>query len=101
METKSKAKSSSFVVLYFETDGCTDPKIKTAPVDLDTAKAKLKELWEADLKEKGYKMPDVDEFGDLCSKDAYLRDDCEEATTMPYAGAKYEHKWLVLQLPAK
>jgi len=101
MGTKNKAKSSSFVVLYFETDGCTDPEIKTAPVDLDTARAKLKELWGADLKEKGYSMPKVDEFGGLCSKYAYLRADCEEATTKPYAGAKYEHKWLVLALPAK
>ena len=101
MTTKNTAKSNNYVVLYFETDGCTDPEIKTAPVDLNTAKAKLKELWEADLKDKGYKMPEVDKYGYLCSKDAYLNSDCSEATTKPYTGAKYKHKWLVLELPEK
>lgn len=93
--------TDKYVVLYFETDGCTDPKLMTAPVDLDTARAKLKELWEADLNQKGYKMPKANEYGALYSRDAYLSSSGCEATSKPYTGAKYKHKWLVLKVPTK
>ena len=101
MATKNTNKSDNFVVLYFDTDGCTDPKIKTAPVDKETAKAKLKALWKANLARNGYEMPTADVDGSLYSEDAYLSANGMEATMKPYEDATYENKWLVVKIPTK
>lgn len=92
--------ASKYAVLYIETDCHTDPKLVSKPVDTkDEAMGIAKSLWEAELKKLEIPMPKPNEYGHLYSKKAYCGDDhCE---LIPYSGARYKHKWLVIKVPQK
>ena len=87
-----------YAVLYIETDLCKDPKLVSKPVDTrEDAMAIAKSLWEAELKKKGIAVPPPDEYGHPYSEDAFCYENY--CCLTPYAGANYQHKWLVITVP--